>query len=214
MQAPIPIPSSIALLIPGTHKLPIEVVESSDKTRTLDNTQKQSKHITKHISKLCVGAYLAMPDGVLPYCAYPFMLHEVFVLPWNIHVVNHQLSIQSIHCTGVQETSSDSCDACSQLLTHRIVEGILHRIKNGIHANTNFAYQPIASLIEILRKKCVLLNGLRFKQLSTSRTLATRAQTLGRYEQFVMVMSEGNVNRLDALLWVGLNRGAGVRGMM
>lgn len=155
-----------------------------------------------------------MPDGVLPYGAYPFMLHEVFVLPWNIHVVDHQLSIQSIHCTGVQETLTDPCQACSQLLTHRIVEGILDRIKNGIHANTNFAYQPIAGLIEILRKKCAMLDGLRFKQLSTSRTLATRARTLGQYEKFVMAMSEGNVNRLDALLRVGLNRGLGLRGMM
>ena len=200
--------------IAGTCELPIEVVESGDKTRTPDHTQKQSKHVTKPISKPCAGAHLVMPDGVLPYSAYPFMLHEEFVLPWNIHVVDHQLSIQSIHCTGVRETLSDSCEACSQLLTHRIIEGILYRLKNGIHANTNFVYQPIAGLIEILRKKCAMLDGLRFKQLSTSRTLATRARTLGRYEQFVMAMSEGNVNRLDALLRVGLNRGLGVRGMM
>ncbi|KAN0128293.1 hypothetical protein V8E53_013877 [Lactarius tabidus] len=45
-----------------------------------------------------------------------------------------------------------------------------------------------------------MLDGLHFKQLSTSRTLVTRARTLGRYEWFVMVMSEGNVNHLDALL--------------
>ena len=136
--------------IAGTRELPIEVVESGDKTRTPDHTQKQSKHVTKPISKPCAGAHLVMPDGVLPYSAYPFMLHEEFVLPWNIHVVDHQLSIQSIHCTGVRETLSDSCEACSQLLTHQIVEGILYRLKNGIHANTNFVYQPITGLIEIL----------------------------------------------------------------
>ncbi|KAN0131108.1 hypothetical protein V8E53_011000 [Lactarius tabidus] len=133
-----------------------------------------------------------MPNGVLPYGTYPFMLHEVFVLPWNIHVVDHQLSIQSIHCTGVRESLSDPCQLCSQLLTHRLVEGILEQIKNGIHTNTNFAYQPITSLIEILRKKCAMLDGLHFKQLSTSQTLAMRARTLA--------MSEGNVNRLDTLL--------------
>ncbi|KAH9028203.1 hypothetical protein EDB85DRAFT_2074647 [Lactarius pseudohatsudake] len=55
---------------------------------------------------------------------------------------------------------------------------------------------------------------MRFKQLSTSRTLATRARTVGQYEQLVMAMSEGSVNRLDALLRAGLNRGLGVRGMM
>ncbi|KAH9023760.1 hypothetical protein EDB85DRAFT_2075266 [Lactarius pseudohatsudake] len=68
--------------------------------------------------------------------------------------------------------------------------------------------------VTALIKKTALLDGLRFKQLSTSRTLATRARTVGQYEQLVMAMSEGSVNRLDALLWAGLNRGLGVRGMM
>jgi hypothetical protein len=127
---------------------------------------------------------------------------------------DNQMSIQSTHCMGVQETLSDPCQACSQLLTHRIVEGIMDRIKTGIHKNTTFAYQPIAGLIEILQKKCTMLDGLRFKQLSTSRTLATWARTMGQYEQLVMAMSEGNVNRLDALLRASLNHGRGVRGMM
>ncbi|KAH9025375.1 hypothetical protein EDB85DRAFT_2075051 [Lactarius pseudohatsudake] len=94
------------------------------------------------------------------------------------------------------------------------MEGILARIKNGIHENTNYAYQPIGGLIEVLRKKTALLDGLHFKQLSTSRTLATRARTVGQYEQLVMAMSEGSVNHLDALLRAGLNCGLGVRGMM
>ncbi|KAH9032123.1 hypothetical protein EDB85DRAFT_1890789 [Lactarius pseudohatsudake] len=166
------------------------------------------------MTKPCSGAYLAMPDGVLPYSAYPFMLHKTFVLPWNIHIIGHRLSVQSVQCVGVQETSSDSCRACSQLLTHRIIEGILSRIKNGIHENTTYAYQPIGGLIEVLRKKCASLDGMHFKKLSTSRTLATRAQTVGQYEQLVMAMSKGSVNRLDALLRAGLNRGLGVRGMM
>jgi hypothetical protein len=37
---------------------------------------------------------------------------------------------------------------------------------------------------------------------------------LGQYEQLVMAMSKKSVNQLDALLWAGLNRGVGVRGMM
>lgn len=155
-----------------------------------------------------------MPAGVLPYGAYPFMLHEVYILPWDIHIVGHRLSIQSTNCNGIQGRQSESCQPCTELLTHRIVEGILGRIEHGIHANTAFAYQPIAGLIEILWKKNVMLDGMRFKHLSISWTLATRARTLGQYEQLVMAMSEKSVNRLDALLRAGLNRGVGVRGMM
>ncbi|KAH9169245.1 hypothetical protein EDB89DRAFT_2115148 [Lactarius sanguifluus] len=83
--------------------------------------------------------------------------------------------------------------------------GILHHISNSIHTNTVYAYQPIGGLIEILWKKCAMLDGLRFKQLSILRTLATRARTVGQYEQLIMAMSEGTVNRMD---------GVGVRGMM
>ncbi|KAH9068269.1 hypothetical protein EDB83DRAFT_2222807, partial [Lactarius deliciosus] len=209
---------TIPLPIPGTRELPIEVLENKEMARTPArgsiSSRKRSTRATKPTTNPCSGAYLAMPDGVLPYSAYPFMLHEVFALPWHIHLVGPRMSIQSIHCAGVRETSSDSCQACSQLLTHRIVEGILHRISNGIHTNTVYAYQPIGGLIEILQKKCAMLDGLRFKQLSISRTLATRARTVGQYEQLVMAMSEGTVNRMDALLRAGLNRGVGVRGMM
>ena len=212
-QVAVPVPSPIL----GTRELPIEVIERN-LTRTLSKssvlTRKLSTHATTLKTRPCTGTYLAMPDGILPYTAYPFMLHEMFVLPWNIHIVDHRMSIQSIRCAGVRETSSDSCQSCSQLLTHWIVEGILQRIKTGIHASTSYAYQPIGGLIEILRKKSTTLDGLRFKQLSTSRTLATRARTVGRYEQLVMAMGEGKVNRLDALLRAGLNRGLGVRGLI
>ncbi|KAF8260231.1 hypothetical protein EI94DRAFT_1773743 [Lactarius quietus] len=40
--------------------------------------------------------------------------------------------------------------ACSQLLTHRIVEGILQQVKTGVHASTSYMYQPIGGLIEQL----------------------------------------------------------------
>ena len=39
---------------------------------------------------------------------------------------------------------------------HLIIEGIIHRIKTGINANTNHMYQPIGAL----------LDELCFKQLS------------------------------------------------
>lgn len=152
------IPSPVPLPIPGTRELPIEIVEMNEKAKAQDEP----------MTRTCSGAYLAMPDGVLPYSTYPFMLHKVFTLPWNIHIVDHHMSIQSVSCTGVREELSESCRRCLQLLTHQIVEAILHRMKNGIHINTIYAYQPIGGLIEVLRKKCVVLDGLHFKQLLTS----------------------------------------------
>lgn len=44
--------------------------------------------------------------------------------------------------------------------------------------------------------------------------MARRAQTVGQYEQLVMVMSKGKVNHLDVPLQAGLNHGVGVRGLI
>ena len=66
-------------------------------------------------------------------------------------------------------------------------------------------FQPIGGLVEILRKKNAKLDELRFKQLATTCTLATQARTVGQYEQLVMAMSKGSVNRLDALLRAAIN---------
>ena len=164
--------------------------------------------VSTHAKKQCSGVYLEMPVGVRPYVTYPFMLHDVYTLPWDIHIIGQRMFIQSIHCT--KEIHSDCCRECKRLLTHRIVEGILHRITAGIHKNTAYTFQPIGGLIEILRKKNTKLDEMRFKQLATSRTLATRARTVGQYKQFVMAMSKGSVNRLDALLRAGINRGVGI----
>ena len=177
----------------------------------MNEKTKAQDELTK---RTCAGAYLAISDGALLYSAYPFMLHEVFVLPWNIHIVDHHMSIQLVSCTRVREELSELCWGCSQLLTHQIVKAILHQMKNGIHINTNYAYQPIGGLIKVLNKKCAGFDGLHFKQLLTLQTMARWAQTVGQYELLVMAMSEGKVNCLDILLQAGHNHGVGVRGMM
>ena len=157
--------------IAGTQNLPIDVPESDGENVKMDCMLKESR-LTSFI-KRCAGIYLEMPASVLPYGAYPFMLHEVYALPWDIHIVGHQLSIQSTNCNGVRGQQSESCQPCTELQTHRIVEGILDRIKHRIHTNTAFAYQPIAGLIEILRKRNAALDGMQFKHLLISWTLAT-----------------------------------------
>jgi len=104
--------------------------------------------VSTHAKKQCLGVYLEMPVGVCPYITYPFMLHKVYTLPWNIHIIGQQMFIQLIHCT--KEIHSDCCHECKWLLTHQIIEGILYRITAGIHINTAYTFQPIEGLIEIL----------------------------------------------------------------
>ena len=109
--------ASTPLSMSGTCELPIDFIECIEDDKKLDKssmlTQKRSARTTTLISRPCTGVYLAMPHGVFLYSAYPFMLHEKFVLPWSIHIAGNQMTIQSTQCAGIQETESDSCQACS-----------------------------------------------------------------------------------------------------
>jgi len=102
------------------------------------------------------------------------------------------------------------------VLTNSILEGIMDRMKDGIHENCKLAYQPIGGLIELVRKKNEILDSMRFKKLAVSRKLVTRARTIDDYKKFIMALGEpdGKVQRLDALIRAGLKRGASVRGLL
>jgi hypothetical protein len=127
---------------------------------------------------------LSLPSGVSPYGAYPFKLHDKFALPWDIRISNHKLWVTSTHCKGV--AGRDGCRPCRELFLNDIMEGILHRIKHGVHENTPLAYQSIDGLIELIRRKSEALDVLRFMKLTMARKLVVRARTLDMYKQFVM----------------------------
>ena len=87
-------------------------------------------------------------------------------------------------------------------------------MRDGVHENSTLAYQPIGGLIEIVWRKNNQLNVLRITKHTISRRLATHARTLDDYKKFVMALSEGKTQRVDALIRAGLRRGAGIHGLL
>jgi len=144
----------------------------------------------------CTGILLVLAAGVSPYSAYPFKLHDIF------------------SCTGRGSTNKDACRPCRELLLNTILEGIKDRIEKGVHENTPLAFQPIESLIELLRRKNRALDTLRFTKLTMARKIIARAKTLDAYKKFLMALADGNVNRIDALIRAGLNNNAGINGLV
>ena len=165
--------------------------------------------------KACEGVYIAMPNGVSPYAAYPFMLHEHYPLPWGIQITHNRLMLHSVHCTNTLDNcSSTSCRECEKVLTNDILRGILDRMTNGVHANCTLVYQPMAGLIELIRQKNQKVDNLRFSKLTIFKKLSTRAKTLDDHKKFLMALSEGKIQRIDALIRAGLRRGAGIHGLL
>ena len=77
----------------------------------------------------CIGIRLTFLSGMSPYSSYPFMLHDKFPLPWNIHILSYQMWIQAIDCKKLPCYNQEACRLCQDLLLNN--EGILQRIEMG-----------------------------------------------------------------------------------
>ena len=186
----------------GTQSAPLVILASHHALRRTENPQKH----------FCNGIAFNLPTGVSPYSAYPFKLHDVYTLPWDIRIENYKLWLTSTNCTG--ELAFNACRPCRELLLNDVVSGIQSRIEQGIHKNTPLAFRSIENLIELIRRKTQTLDSLQFTKLAMARKLLARAKTLDTHKKFVMALGDSKVNRLDALIRAGLKRGVGIHGML
>jgi hypothetical protein len=173
-----------------------------------------AKVVRSKATLTCIGIQLTFPPGVSPYASYPFMLHNKYSLPWDIHILKHRMWVQAIGCKKLPSHNQESCWPCRELLHNNIIEGIIQRITTGIHENTPLAYQPIGGLIELVRRKNDSLEALRLTKLAMARKLIVRAQTLNAHKKFIMALADSKVNRLDALIRAALKANSGIHGML
>jgi hypothetical protein len=94
-----------------------------------------------------------------------------------------------------------------------MLKGIILRSKEGVHENANLMYQPPAALVEILRKKNVVIQNLRLGLLTSSRNLLTQAASMSDYKRFVVAIGSGEVKRVDRVVCACLKQKRGIRGM-
>ena len=72
----------------------------------------------------------------------------------------------------------------------------------------------MGGLVELVRQKSQKIDNMRFSKLTISKKLSTWARALDDYKRFIMALSEGKVQRIDALIRAGLHRGAGIHGLL
>ena len=125
-------------------------------------TTKLASSASTNLTPHCYGIHLVMQPGISPCEGYPFVLHVKLKLPWNLHIMNDQLTLLSIHCHGCLNPimKSHACREYEKLLTHNVFEGIMDRMRDGMHENSMLTYQPIGGLIEVVWHKNNQLNVL------------------------------------------------------
>ncbi|KAH9851877.1 hypothetical protein C2E23DRAFT_886092 [Lenzites betulinus] len=75
-----------------------------------------------------------------------------------------------------------------------MVQGVKQRMINGMHENTPFRYHSFESTLEVLRRKNVQLEQLRFDKLNHARKYLSRAKSLDAYKRFVMSVSHSDLH--------------------
>ena len=141
------------LFLDGTSSQPIDVesFETNDSVETTEKKISIAVMTKKETTHICHGVPLDLPPRVSPYASYPFLLHNRLTLPWSIRISDSNLTCQSNHCSG--KATAHACYKCRALLKNDLLNGILHRIYSGVHANTPLAYQPLGGLVELIHQK-------------------------------------------------------------
>jgi hypothetical protein len=148
-------------------------------------------------------------------CSYPFGLHKLHSVPWDVIVKGDGLIVKSTAChTKISDPSADACSACSDLLHHNILQGILERIEHGVYKHTRYEYLNTSNLHELLLRKNEQINCLKLSQLNLERSIAARARPLEAFKRFVLAVGKGDIPRLHQLVSTAHRNGSSIYAIM
>lgn len=165
------------------------------------------------MKKKCQGISTIHSPGSNPYLIYPFGLHAKLSLPWDVHVVNDVLWLQSRTCKQ-WITTKHACKECYALTENEALKGISSRAKFGMHESTPHAYQPIGGLIEIIDRKDGQVRALRLRRENDGRKLAVRARETEDIKRLLMAIGSKRFQQGVEVVLTGLKQKMGVNGMI
>jgi hypothetical protein len=126
----------------------------------------------------CQGHRIIIPDGRSPHSTYPLALHDARTLPWTCTFDDRGLTLFAWACSGKSVEHLDSCQPCQELVKNSSLEGILTRMKEGVHANSPHAYYGFSGLQEIIQRKDLQIEFYRFRGLNQAKNLLGKAAAL------------------------------------
>ncbi|KAF8185817.1 hypothetical protein K438DRAFT_1596789 [Mycena galopus ATCC 62051] len=166
-------------------------------------------------SPLCAGYIFPFKANQTASSDYPFRLHDTSSPPWEYSGNNDGvLTLRSIKCGKVCKEHRSNCQACADLPTHPILQGILERAQDGVPESASYVFNPISGLIEHLRRKNGQITQLRLRGFNAVKRIAAQARSLTDHKRFVRAIGSGKVENVDRLVRVQLGRKQGIRGVL
>ena len=84
----------------------------------------------------------------------------------------------------------------------------------GVHKNANFAYHGFSGLQEMLCRKNQQIDFYRLHGLNQAKNLLSKATALSEQKRLVTAIVNGNVNRVDRIISMGLCQKKGVHRLL
>ncbi|KAG6886090.1 hypothetical protein C0992_004688, partial [Termitomyces sp. T32_za158] len=165
-------------------------------------------------SKPCKGYQLVMPEGCSPHLCHPFSLHNHMSLPWDYAVKNGIMSLFAQTCLSKPTLGYNNCQPCRDLAKNSVLEGIIRRMKNGIHESTPRSYYSLLHAFELLDHKTAQIDYLRLRGLNQACHLISHATALADHKRFMLAIASGKYERVDRLVRIALDQRRGIRGIL
>jgi hypothetical protein len=165
--------------------------------------------------KECYGEELLVSGRKVPAWSYPFGLHKLHSVPWDVIVKGDGLVVKSTAChtMKISNPSAIACTTCSDLLRHTLLQGVLERVEHGVHEHTRHEYLN-TNLHELLLRKNEQINALKLSRLNLERSLAARARPLEAFKRFVIAVGKGDIPCLHQLVSAAHKNGSSIYAIM
>ncbi|TFY53533.1 hypothetical protein EVG20_g10072 [Dentipellis fragilis] len=161
----------------------------------------------------CAGHIITFPPSRSPNANYPFMLHDVRALPWDYELRNGIFVVRSRTCSRFASTSG-MCKPCIALKTNSMLNGIIDRMKNGVHQNAPYAYHGLGGLIEVARRKNNVIDTYRLQRLNNARKIVGLEGVVDIHKQILLAISSQRIQRIDRVFRAGFSRRLGLHAML
>lgn len=139
------------------------VLDAVDSTMINSHVPRTSHAELRQEPSKCPGYHLSVPHEQSPYSLYPFLVHSVLSVPWDLAILGEKIVLRSHKCARsarIAKTNGPGssanvlpCSYCAQLHNHNIIMGIRHRSLDGAHESTPWAYLSPAQMYSKLERK-------------------------------------------------------------
>ena len=197
---------------------PLDIIILSDDEDILSTPCPKCASTTKSQSqevhpKSCPGYQLTFPLGQWANTFYPFALHNLLSLPWYYSTCKEGFFLTSHSCLGLA-VAGQCCRPCDNLGGNEYLKNIIARYTDGIHDNSPLIFQGIGSLVEVVRHKTSMIDGLHLGHLNDARKLVGQEGVINVHKQMLFALSSQRIPRIDHVLCMGFKHGAGIYSML